>query len=46
MVEAVAAGEYDLGMTDTDDVWAVLKRGFDVEFAHFLDTPTSISSPE
>ncbi len=30
VVEAVAAGAYDIGMTDTDDVWAARERGFDV----------------
>ncbi|MCH2144698.1 MAG: extracellular solute-binding protein [Phycisphaerales bacterium] len=30
VVEAVAAGRYDIGMTDTDDVWAARERGFDV----------------
>lgn len=31
VVEAVASGEADAGMTDTDDVWAGQARGFKVE---------------
>jgi iron(III) transport system substrate-binding protein len=30
VVEGIASGEYDLGMTDTDDVWAARRRGLDV----------------
>lgn len=33
VVRAVAMGEIDVGMTDTDDVWAGQKNGWDVEFA-------------
>lgn len=42
VVEAVAKGEADLGMTDTDDVWAAQARGLKVELiypAHALPTP-------
>lgn len=34
VVEAVAAGEADLGMTDADDVWAAKARGLDVELVY------------
>ncbi len=33
VVRAVAMGEIDVGMTDTDDVWAGQRNGWDVEFA-------------
>lgn len=33
VVRAVAMGEIDVGMTDTDDVWSGQKNGWDVEFA-------------
>lgn len=32
VVEAVAAGEADVGLTDTDDVWIALDRGLKVAF--------------
>lgn len=34
VVEAVAAGEADLGMTDTDDVWAAQARGMKVDLVY------------
>lgn len=34
VVEAVAKGEADLGMTDTDDVWAAEARGLDVALTY------------
>jgi iron(III) transport system substrate-binding protein len=34
VVDAVASGAYDLGMTDTDDVWAARERGLDVELLY------------
>ena len=34
VVEGVASGEFDLGMTDTDDVWAARARGLDVELVY------------
>lgn len=40
VVEAVARGEADVGMTDTDDVWAAKQRGLTVELVyarHHLD---------
>lgn len=44
VVRAVAMGEIDVGMTDTDDVWAGQRNGWDVEFApkpeNFSDIPT------
>jgi len=34
VVEAVANGEADVGMTDTDDVWAAQARGLDVDLVY------------
>jgi iron(III) transport system substrate-binding protein len=34
VVRAVAAGEADVGMTDTDDVWAAQARGLNVELVY------------
>ena len=34
VVEGVASGEYDVGMTDTDDVWAARSRGLEVEMVY------------
>ncbi|MEE2681560.1 MAG: extracellular solute-binding protein [Planctomycetota bacterium] len=34
VVEGVARGEFDLGMTDTDDVWAARERGLGVELVY------------
>lgn len=34
VVDAVAKGEADLGMTDADDVWAAKARGLEVEFIY------------
>ncbi|MEC8559431.1 MAG: ABC transporter substrate-binding protein [Planctomycetota bacterium] len=34
VVEGVASGEYDLGMTDTDDVWAARSRGLGVDLVY------------
>lgn len=34
VVDAVASGAYDIGMTDTDDVWAARARGLDVELLY------------
>lgn len=34
VVRAVAEGEADLGLTDTDDVWAAQARGFAVELVY------------
>jgi iron(III) transport system substrate-binding protein len=34
VVEAVARGEADVGMTDTDDVWAAKQRGLNVELVY------------
>jgi iron(III) transport system substrate-binding protein len=34
VVELVATGEADVGMTDTDDVWAATRRGFDVAMVY------------
>ena len=34
VVAAVATGEADLGLTDTDDVWAAQARGFDVKLIY------------
>ncbi len=34
VVQAVASGEYDLGMTDTDDVWAAQANGLDVALVY------------
>lgn len=34
VVEAVASGEADVGMTDADDVWAAKARGLDVDLIY------------
>jgi iron(III) transport system substrate-binding protein len=34
VVQAVAAGEADLGLTDTDDVWAARARGLEVDLIY------------
>jgi iron(III) transport system substrate-binding protein len=34
VVQAVATGEADLGLTDTDDVWAARARGLDVDLIY------------
>lgn len=34
VVEAVASGQFDVGMTDTDDVWAAQARGMAVELIY------------
>lgn len=34
VVRAVASGEADLGLTDTDDVWAAQARGIDVDLVY------------
>ncbi|MEM7228621.1 MAG: extracellular solute-binding protein [Planctomycetota bacterium] len=34
VVDAVARGEADIGLTDTDDVWAARERGFDVDLLY------------
>jgi iron(III) transport system substrate-binding protein len=34
VVRAVATGEADVGMTDTDDVWAAQAQGFNVELVY------------
>jgi iron(III) transport system substrate-binding protein len=34
VVQAVAAGEADLGLTDTDDVWAARARGLNVDLVY------------
>jgi iron(III) transport system substrate-binding protein len=34
VVQAVAAGEADLGLTDTDDVWAARARGLNVDLIY------------
>lgn len=34
VVEAVGRGEADVGMTDTDDVWAGQERGFNVDLVY------------
>jgi iron(III) transport system substrate-binding protein len=34
VVDAVASGASDIGMTDTDDVWAARARGLDVELIY------------
>jgi len=34
VVQGVALGEYDLGMTDTDDVWAAQANGLDVALVY------------
>lgn len=46
VVRAVAMGEIDIAMTDTDDVWSGQKNGWDVAFAplsedHLASPPTS-----
>lgn len=39
VVEAVASGEADVGMTDADDVWAAKKRGLKVELIYPSHAP-------
>ncbi len=42
VVQAIASGEADIGMTDTDDVWAANARGADLGWVypvHILDDP-------
>lgn len=34
VVQGIASGEYDLGMTDTDDVWAARALGLDVALSY------------
>jgi iron(III) transport system substrate-binding protein len=34
VVEAVASGQFDIGMTDTDDVWAAQARGMAVDLIY------------
>lgn len=34
VVRAVASGEADLGMTDTDDVWAAMRQGLKVDLVY------------
>jgi iron(III) transport system substrate-binding protein len=44
VLQAVADGEADLGLTDTDDVWAARARGLDVDLVyprHDADAPDS-----
>ena len=46
VVRAVAQGEVDLALTDTDDVWAGQRNGWDVEAAfEEADTARSTSGP-
>ncbi len=39
VVEAVASGEADVGLTDTDDVWVAQDRGFAVELVYPRHAP-------
>ena len=39
VVEAVASGEADVGLTDTDDVWVMQDRGFAVELVYPRHAP-------
>ncbi len=39
VVEAVASGQFDVGMTDTDDVWAAQARGMAVELIYPRHVP-------
>lgn len=39
VVEAVASGEADVGLTDTDDVWVAQDRGFEVELVYPRHAP-------
>jgi iron(III) transport system substrate-binding protein len=41
VVRAVATGEIDVGLTDTDDVYAAQRNGWDVAIAPFPEDPTS-----
>ena len=43
VVEGVATGEFDLGMTDTDDVWAAREQGLAVELMYPRHEPASVS---
>ncbi|MEZ6163920.1 MAG: hypothetical protein R3B67_05735 [Phycisphaerales bacterium] len=42
MVRAVAMGEIDVGLTDTDDVWSGQQNGWKVDFASL--NPLKITS--
>lgn len=42
VVEAVALGEADVGMTDTDDVWAAQARGLKVDLVYPSHVPTGV----
>lgn len=42
VVRAVAMGEIDVGLTDTDDVWSGQENGWDVEIASSEREPTDI----
>ena len=39
VVDAVASGAYDIGMTDTDDVWAARARGLQVQLLYPATDP-------
>jgi iron(III) transport system substrate-binding protein len=42
VVEGVSSGEFDLGMTDTDDVWAARERGLNVALIYPRHEPPSV----
>ena len=42
VVEGVASGEFDLGMTDTDDVWAAREQGLAVELVYPRHEPGTV----
>lgn len=44
VVRAIAQGEADVGLTDTDDVWAGQRNGWDVAAAFEEADPASLSS--
>lgn len=46
VVRAVAGGEADLGMTDTDDVWAAKSQGMNVELLYPFHSPVDPQTGE
>ena len=43
VVEGIASGEFDVGMTDTDDVWAARARGLSVELIYPRHEPPPVA---
>ncbi len=45
VVRAIAQGEADIGLTDTDDVWSGQRNGWDVAGAYEIADPTTPDAP-